>query len=182
MEECGQSVFPLINGDDDFEIVEVNDLDERELLYPILEESFEGWYLSHSKHTLRNIDQVFAARVGGKNVGLVMLKLVEPKIGYVYYIAVSKEFRGRKIGGKLLDRSLEYFSDLGCEVVFASLTVEHGDESRELFRSRKFVETNFGAVTKRYGRFRAINLYRKMLVVSGELVVYKNLNAKIDES
>jgi ribosomal protein S18 acetylase RimI-like enzyme len=137
--------------------------------------------LSHSKRTLREIEKVFAARLDGTNVGVVMLKKIDPKIGYVYYIAVSSEYRGRKIGSVLLEHSLNYFSDLGAETVFASLTVEHGGESKALFEAHGFVETNFGQVSRRYGKLHSINLYRKMLVVSGELVVYKDLTKKLDQ-
>lgn len=144
-----------------------------------MESGFEGWYLTHSKRTLREIEKVFAARLGNMNVGVVMLKRIDPKIGYVYYIAVSSEYRGRKIGSALLEYSLNYFSDLGADVVFASLTVEHGGESKVLFESHGFVETNFLQVSKRYGKLHALNMYRKMLVVSGELVVYKNLTKSL---
>ncbi len=163
------------------EIYEPRNLSEREQLYPILESGFEGWYLSHSKRTLREIEKVFAARLDGINVGVVMLKNIDPKIGYVYYIAVSSEYRGRKIGSALLEHSLNYFSNLDADKVFASLTVEHGGESKALFEAHGFIETNFGQVSKRYGRLHAINMYRKMLVVSGELVVYKELTRKLDQ-
>jgi len=162
------------------EIYEPRNLSERELLYPVLESGFEGWYLSHSKRTLREIEKVFAARLGDTNVGVVMLKNIDPKIGYVYYIAVSSEYRRQKIGSRLLEYSLNYFSERGADTVFASLTVEHGGESKVLFESHGFVETNFGQVSKRYGKLHAINLYRKMLVVSGELVVYKELTKRLD--
>ncbi len=164
----------------DLEIYEPRNLSEREELYPVLESGFEGWYLSHSKRTLREIEKVFAARLGGVNVGVVMLKRIDPKIGYVYYIAVSSEYRGRKIGSALLEYSLNYFADLGVDVVFASLTVEHGGESKALFESHGFVETNFGKLSKRYGQLHTINMYRKMLVVSGEVVVYKELTKRLD--
>jgi len=75
------------------EIYEPRNLTEREQLYPILESGFEGWYLSHSKRTLREIEKVFAARLNRIDVGVVMLKNIDPKIGYVYYIAVSSEYR-----------------------------------------------------------------------------------------
>ena len=165
--------------DQNLEIYEAEDLADRESLYPILETSFDGWYLSHSKRTLRDIEKVFAAKLDGENVGLVMLKLIDRKIGYVYYIAVDSEFRGRKIGSRLLEYSLAYFTDLGVDVVFASLTVEHGGESKALFESQGFIETNFGQVSKKYGKLHAINMYRKMLVVSGELVVYKDLTKRL---
>jgi ribosomal protein S18 acetylase RimI-like enzyme len=162
------------------EIYEPRNLSERERLYPILESSFDGWYLSHSKRTLREIEKVFAARLGDVNVGLVMLKNIDLKIGYVYYIAVTSEYRGQKIGSKLLEYSLNYFYELGANTVFASLTVEHGGGSKALFESHGFIETNFGRVSKRYGKLHAINMYRKMLVVSGELVVYKELTQRLD--
>jgi ribosomal protein S18 acetylase RimI-like enzyme len=170
----------LLLSQQDLEIYEPRNLSEREELYPVLETSFEGWYLSHSKRTLREIEKVFAARIGEVSVGVVMLKTIDPTIGYVYYIAVAAEYRGRKIGSALLEYSLDYFSNLGMNTVFASLTVEHGGESKILFESHGFVETNFGQVSKRYGRLHAINMYRKMLVVTGELVVYKELNKRLD--
>jgi ribosomal protein S18 acetylase RimI-like enzyme len=166
----------------DLEIYEPRNLSEREQLYPVLESGFEGWYLSHSKRTLREIEKVFAARLEGADVGVVMLKNIDPKIGYVYYIAVLEEYRGRKIGSALLEHSLKYFSDLGAETVFASLTVEHGGGSKALFEGHGFMETNFGQVSKRYGKLHAVNMYRKMLVVSGELVVYKELTARLDQT
>ena len=159
----------------DVQISEAKSLEQREQFYPVLETSFDGWYLSHSKRTLRDIDKVFGASLGGKNVGVVMLKFVDPKIGYVYYIAVHSQYRGMGIGKKLLDFSLSYFSDLTSDIVFASLTTEHGGESKDLFLSDGFQETTFGEVAKKYGRLRAVNLYRKMLVVSGETVVFKKL-------
>ena len=129
----------------------------------------------HSKRTLRDIDKVFGASLGKKNVGVVMLKFVDPRIGYVYYIAVDAKYRGMKIGSRLLDFSLSYFSNLAADTVFASLTTEHGDESKYLFLSKGFKITSFSEVAKRFGRLRAVNLYRKMLVVYGETVAYKDL-------
>jgi ribosomal protein S18 acetylase RimI-like enzyme len=122
---------------------------------------------------------VYGACLAGKNVGVVMLKFVDPKIGYVYYIAVDAKYRGMKIGSRLLDFSLSYFSNLATDTVFASLTSEHGDESKFLFLSKGFKLTNYAEVAKRFGRLRAVNLYRKMLVVSGETVAYKDLTTAL---
>ncbi len=165
--------------DSDLQIFEAKNLEEREPFYPVLESSFEGWYLAHAKRTLRDIDKVYGASIGGNKVGVVMLKFVDPKIGYVYYIAVEAKYRGMKVGSRLLDFSLSYFSDLATDTVFASLTSEHGDESKYLFLSKGFKVTNFSEVAKRFGRLRAVNLYRKMLVVSGETVVYKDLTTHL---
>ena len=107
-----------------------------------------------------------------------MVKRLDSKTGYIYYMAVLPEYRGKKIGGKLLDRSITHFSDAGLDMVFASLMQEH-DDANQLFKSREFKEINFGEVARRYGKLHALNLYRKMVVVSGELVVYKDLTHKL---
>ena len=77
---------------DDITIVDVP-AGKRKGLEWILEESFEGWYLMHSKRTLRDVEVVRAAMSSGKPVGLVMLKKLEGSAGYVYYIAVAKAER-----------------------------------------------------------------------------------------
>src|SRR3989454_9791642 len=84
----------------------------------ILEESFEGWYLMHSRRTLRDIEMVRAAVSSGKPVGLVMLKTLEGNVGYVYYIAVAKASRKKGIGKLLLDDALRIFSASGMNEVF----------------------------------------------------------------
>src|SRR5947199_8698792 len=75
----------------------------------ILEESFEGWYLMHSKRTLRDVELVRAAMSSGKPVGLVMLKTLEGSVGYVYYIAVAKAERKKGIAKLLLEDALRIF-------------------------------------------------------------------------
>ncbi len=92
---------------------------ERAGLEWILEESFEGWYLMHSRRTLRDIELVRAAVSSGKPVGLVMLKTLEGNVGYVYYIAVAKTSRKKGIGKLLLDDALRIFSASGVKEIFA---------------------------------------------------------------
>ena len=122
---------------------------------------------------------MFAARSGDVDAGLSMLKKLDSKTGYVYYIAVLPEYRGKKIGGRLLDSPLSYFFEHGVNVVFASLMQEH-DEANFLFKSRGFSQTSFGEVAKKYGKLHAINMYRKMVVVTGEVVAFKELSAKLE--
>src|SRR2546425_9675266 len=90
---------------------------ERAGLEWILEESFEGWYLMHSKRTLRNIELVRAATSSGKPVGLVMLKTLEGNVGYVYYIAVARDYRKKGIGKLLLENALQHFKASSLEEV-----------------------------------------------------------------
>lgn len=115
------------------------------------------------------------AVVDERPVGLVMLKTFYDVIGYVYYIAVAKDYRGRRIATRLLEHSLEYFSGLGMREAYASIE-EDNAESGELFRSRDFVRTSYREVSRKYGTLRALNLYRKMLVVPGETLLCRPLD------
>jgi L-amino acid N-acyltransferase YncA len=158
---------------DGIEIVDVP-VAERGKLDGILEEGFEGWYLRHSRKTLMEAELVRAAMSSGTPVGLVMLKTIEAEVGYVYYIAVARSQRGKGVGGLLLDDSLRHFEGAGMREVFASVESDNV-ASEALFRSRGFVKTGFGEVSKKYGSFQAIVLYRKMVVVPGEILLKKDL-------
>jgi ribosomal protein S18 acetylase RimI-like enzyme len=121
------------------------------------------------------IELVREAVVDEHPVGLVMVRTFYDAIGYVYYIVVAKDYRRRKIATRLLEHSLEYFSSLGMHEVYAS--VEEGNvESEGLFRSRGFARTSYREVSGKYGNLRAINLYRKMLVVPGEILLCRPLD------
>jgi ribosomal protein S18 acetylase RimI-like enzyme len=156
-------------------IVEVP-IENRVSLQHLLVESFEGWYLSHSKKTLMKAEVVREAVVDERPVGLVMLEIVYDTVGYVYYIAVARDHRRRKVATRLLDDSLGYFSERGMREVYAS--VEEGNtESEALFRSRGFVRTSYREVSHNYGILRALDLYRKMLVVPGETLLCRPLDS-----
>jgi ribosomal protein S18 acetylase RimI-like enzyme len=138
----------------------------------ILEESFEGWYLMHSKRTLRDIELVRAATSSGNPVGLVMLKTLERSVGYVYYIAVAKANRKKGIGKLLLEDALRHFKASDMEEVFASVE-EDNMPSEALFASEGFTRTSFGEVSKRHGRLHTLGMYKEMLVVPGEVLLRK---------
>jgi len=152
----------------------------RSSLESLLEESFTGMYLWHAKRTLSNVEVVKKATLNGKDVGLAMLKMLEHDLGYVYYVAVAQAQRGKGVGGYLLDKSLEYFSNLGANEVLASVE-EDNVESVRLFHSRGFEENGFWELAKRYGRIRTTKLWGKMLVVSGEIVLRKSISPKLTE-
>src|SRR3989442_11627536 len=119
------------------ENIEITDVPagKRQELDWILEESFEGWYLWHSKKTLRDIELVRAAVSSGKSAGLVMLKTLEGTVGYVYYIAVARASRNKGIGKLLLDDALRLFKALNLKEVFASVRSEERRVGKEC-RSR----------------------------------------------
>jgi ribosomal protein S18 acetylase RimI-like enzyme len=158
--------------------ISVAEPNERELLIQILEESFEGIYLRHSKRTLRDSELVKVAWLNSERVGLVILKDLGKKSGYVYYIAVRRHFRGQGVAGKLLDDALEHFFKKGMEEVYASVE-EDNEESKRLFASRGFEETGYERLSKKYGRVSAALLYGKMWVVPGEKLLHKELSQKI---
>lgn len=166
------------NQDSTIEIRDVSP-NEREELFPILEQSFEGWYLRHSKRTLKDIEIVREVRVNDERAGLVMLKDLGNKLGYVYYIAVAKKFRGRGIGGKLLDNSLSYFFDQGMQEVYASVE-EDNEESRRLFESRNFKRTTRGQLAKKFGTINSFVLLRKMVTVPGEYILRRELSKSLN--
>ena len=58
--------------------------------------------------------------------------------------------------------------------VYASVE-EENVASEGLFRSRGFVKTSFGDVSKKHGGFHALDMYRKMVVVPGEVLLLKSL-------
>ncbi len=156
------------------ENIEITDVPagKRQELDWILEESFEGWYLWHSKKTLRDIELVRAAVSSGKSAGLVMLKTLEGTVGYVYYIAVARASRNKGIGKLLLDDALRLFKASNLKEVFASVEKEN-EPSEALFASEGFTKTSFGEVSKRHGSLHAANMYRAMTVVPGEILLRK---------
>jgi ribosomal protein S18 acetylase RimI-like enzyme len=156
---------------DEVELVTVPQ-SQRSVLLPILEESFEGMYLWHSKRTLQGIELVRELRVSGERAGLSMLKMVAAGAGYVYYIAVSARFRRRGLGGMLLDDALSHFLGVGADEVFASVE-EDNVESNALFSSRGFVRTDRSFIASRYGQLRSLLMYREMMIVPGEVVLRK---------
>lgn len=146
--------------------------DQREKLVFILEESFEGWYLRHSKRTLSEIEVVKEAVLEGERVALIMLKHLGNKLGYVYYIAVAKRFRGRGIAGKLLDDALAYFfTEQGMKEVYAGVE-EDNEESHRLFTSRGFKKTSRSDLARKYGTINSFVLLRKMVIVPGEVLLF----------
>ena len=147
---------------------------QRSSLKWILDESFEGWYLRHSTRTLREIEIVRAAIASGKPIGLTMLKSIEGKVGYVFYIAVARANRKQGIGKLLIEDALELFKTTGLGEVFASVEADN-EPSERLFASEGFARTSFGEVSKNHGHLHTLNMYRTMWVVPGEVLLRRAL-------
>ena len=160
-----------MTAEENFEIMDVP-AGKREELEWILDESFEGWYLWHSKKTLRDVELVRAAMSSGRPAGLVMLKTLEGTVGYVYYIAVARANRQKGVGKLLLENALRLFKDSNLKEAFASVE-KNNEPSEALFASEGFTKTSFGEVSKRHGSLHAANMYRAMTVVPGEILLRK---------
>ena len=72
--------------------------DGRERAVPVLIDSFVGIYRWHAKRTLREVQVVRGAEIGGALAGIAMLERLVPDVGYVYYIAVASAHRRRGSG------------------------------------------------------------------------------------
>ncbi len=150
---------------------------DRAGLLPILSESFQGMYLWHARHTLKSVEVVLAARTAqGELAGLIMLKMLAEGPGYVYYVAVPPRFRRQGIGGILLDEAISRFSRAGLREVYAGVE-EDNVESRALFGSRGFERLQTSEMAGRYGRVRSLLMYREMMLVPGEQLLCKRLEA-----
>ena len=143
-------------------------------LEPVLEESFDGWYLRHSKGVLCDVEVVRAAVCSGASIGLVMLKPLERGAGYVYYIAVARAHRRKGVARLLLEDALRRFREAGTKEVFAGVEEENAP-SEALFRSLGFARTSFREVSKDYGSLRALNMYRVMRLVPGEFLLHRRI-------
>ena len=159
--------------EDEVAVIDVPVENRAELRW-ILEDSFEGWYLRHSMGTLESVETVRAAVSAGSPLGLVMLKMLGPTSGYVFYIAVARAHRREGVARVLLDDALGRFKSAGAKEVFASVE-EDNEPSERLFASAGFSKTSFGEVSKAHGRLRAVNMYRMMRVVPGEALLRKLL-------
>ncbi len=178
MRQLEEVVQALTSQVGDVSIVDVPP-NERASLELLLEESFEGWYLRHAKKTLFEPGVVRKAVIEGCPAGLVMLRVLDGPVGYVFYIAVARAYRRRKVGTTLLQDSLDYFQSLGATEAYAAAE-DDNVESTGLFKSKGFVRTGYGELSRKYGRFRALMMYRSMLVVPGEMLMCRVLTGGAD--
>lgn len=144
--------------------------DRRDEAIPILKESFEGIYRWHAKRTLRRVESARAAWIGAALAGVGLLERFDAEVAYVYYLFVGRAFRGRGIGGRLLDDAVGRFRADGASVVFAASEVENAP-SRGLFHSRGFRDVARDEPAVRDGWLGAHGYRTRMMVVAGEVLM-----------
>jgi ribosomal protein S18 acetylase RimI-like enzyme len=148
----------------------------RDRAIPILLEGFEGIYRWHAKRTLREVTRVRAATIDRQVVGVSMLEPLTPDVGYVYYLAVGREFRRRGLGGVLLDDALRWFRQLSATVVYGAAEEENSG-SVALFRSRGFRTVERRELGYAEGGLGAWGLRSRMRLVYGEVLLGVRLDA-----
>ncbi|MGA7846126.1 MAG: GNAT family N-acetyltransferase [Thermoplasmata archaeon] len=149
--------------------------DDRERAVPIVIDSFVGIYRWHAKRTLRRVSAARGALDADRLVGVSMLEDLAPGVGYVYYVAVLRDYRKHKVGTFLLDDALTRFRNQRCEIVYAAAE-EDNEASRALFTSRGFRLIDRDELGYREGGLGAWGLRSKMMVVSGEILMGLRLN------
>ncbi len=143
---------------------------DRERALPAIRDGFEGIYRWHAKRTLRDIARVRAIEVDREVVGVAMLELLVPEVGYVYYLAVRTPWRHRGVGVRLLDDALDWFRASRARVVYAAAE-EHNTGSLALFRSRGFRLVDRAEPGWREGGLGAWGLRSRMRIVFGEVLL-----------
>jgi len=121
------------------------------------------------------VETVRAARISGEPVGLSMLKTLERGAGYVFYVAVAKAHRGTGVAALLMRDALGLFKAAGLTDAFASVEQDNLPSER-LFAAEGFTRTSLGEVSKKYGLLHALNMYRMMVVVPGEILLHRTLD------
>jgi len=152
--------------------LEIRDLPtpDRERAIPVILDSFTGIYRWHAKRTLRAVSRVRGAWDSGELVGVSMLELLDPAVGYVYYLAVRRPYRRRGVARRLLLDALDLFRTQGARVVFAAAE-EDNTASLRLFEERGFRSTEPKERSWREGGLGAWGFRSRMMVVSGELLL-----------
>lgn len=103
-----------------------------------------------------------------------MLKVLEPGAGYIFYVAVAKAHRGTGMASLLLGDALGSFRKAGLTDAFASVEQDNLPSER-LFAAEGFTRTSLAEVSRKYGLLHALNMYRMMVVVPGEVLLHRTL-------
>jgi ribosomal protein S18 acetylase RimI-like enzyme len=144
--------------------------EERDLAIPVIVDSFTGIYRWHAKRTLRSVSRVRGAWRAGELAGVSLLELLDPAVGYVYYLAVRRSHRRQGVARHLLDDALELFRAQEVRVVFAAAE-EDNAASLRLFEERGFRRTEPKERSWRDGGLGAWGFRSQMMVVHGELLL-----------
>jgi [ribosomal protein S18]-alanine N-acetyltransferase len=114
--------------------------------------------------------------VGNELAGISMLDRLTPEVGYVYYLAVGEAFRGRGVGSALLDDAIDLFRTEGAHILYGAAE-EDNAPSLALFRSKGFREVDRKERGYQEGGLGAWGLRSRMMLVHGEVLLGRFLEA-----
>lgn len=139
----------------------------RERAVPVVKDGFVGIYRWHAKRTLRDVPIVRALELRGEVIGVALLDLLLPEVGYVYYLIVHSAHQRQGHAGRLLDDALGLFRARGVEVVYAAVRSDN-EASNRLFGRRGFRSVERKEAGWREGGLGAWGLRSRMVLVPGE--------------
>lgn len=149
-------------------------IQQRRMLECILYDSFDGLYLRHALRKLYQVEEVFVALDTNTPIGIAMLEELSKEVSYIFYIAVKRSYRRRGVASQLLSFCISYSASNGKKEIYAAVESDN-EPSIRLFESKGFAKISFSEFRKKYGLKKAIDMYRRMVVVPGELLLVRNL-------
>ncbi|HKV89790.1 MAG TPA: GNAT family N-acetyltransferase [Thermoplasmata archaeon] len=144
--------------------------EDRARAIPVILDCFTGVYRWHAKRTLGEVSRVRASLSGNDVVGLAMLEVFDTEVGYVYYVAVRSDHRGRGIAGALLDDALALFRSEGRSVAYVATEEENVPMIAALAR-RGFRKVERRELGYAEGGLGAWGLRSRMTLVGGEILM-----------
>ncbi len=137
---------------------------------------WHGYYAKEAASS--GVGTWLCARLDSRVVGVAVALAIpsRPKIGVVYYVAISRDVEGRGVGKALVLSVEELLEARGCSVFMAS-TSSDNDRSRRLFKSLGYREVSLYELAE-------IDERAAELVVMGlcafedEVVLYKGMELR----
>jgi len=146
---------------------------DRDAIVRIARASFDRVYAFFAVRGTRHAWPFLVAEDGSLIVGFLegILFRGAPPIGYVYFVAVDPQARGKGSGRALVEESVRLFRSRGADRVFAAVPRDN-DPSMHLFASLGF-ERVARRVLWRWYRWRGLSVQMRMLLAPHEVLLVR---------
>jgi len=147
---------------------------DREAIERIARLSFDGVYAFFAVRGMRRADPILVAEQDGAVIGFLEGHVFDgvPPIGYVYFVAVDPDRRGKGTGRVLVTEAVSRFCAAGATRVFAAVPKDN-DASRRLFESLGFQGVPRSALRRWYG-WRGIGVQMRMVIAPHEILLARS--------